>query len=105
MSNIAEGFRDPGRIHLGSIGSLNETQSHLTAAYDREYITKECYGELIQEGTEIRKQIVALITSMVKRGLGVKHMRKQGNWREEVWETYERITGEERPGLFRKKPE
>ena len=108
MANIAEGF---GRGTQGefiqflgySIGSLNETQSHLAAAYDREYISKECYGELFQEGTEIRKQIVALITSMVKPGSGVKHMRKQRNWSEEVWEMYERITGEERPELYRTK--
>ena len=76
MANIAEGF---GRGTQGqfiqflgySIGSLNETQSHVTAAYDSEYITKACYG-VFQEGTEIRKQIVALITSMVKSGSGVK---------------------------------
>jgi four helix bundle protein len=110
MSNITEGF---GRGTQGefvqflgySIGSLNETQSHLAAAFDREYITKDRYVELFQEGTDIRKQIVALITSMVKPGSGVKHMRKQKNWSEEVWEMYERITGEERPELFRKQPE
>ncbi len=110
MANIAEGF---GRGTQGefitflgySIGSLNETQSHLVAAYDREYLTQEDYGRLFQEGTEIRKQIVALITSMVKPGSGVKHLRKARNWSDEVWEMYERITGQERPELYRKKSE
>ncbi len=59
-ANIAEGF---GRGTQGefvqflgySNGSLNETQSHLCAAYDREFITKDEFGRLFQEGTEIRK--------------------------------------------------
>lgn len=38
---------------------------------------------------------------MVKHGGGVKHTRKQKSWNDEVWEIYERITGEERPELFR----
>src|SRR5438552_1815859 len=56
MSNIAEGF---GRGTQGefvtflgySLGSLNETQSHLCAAYDRGYIEKDAFGKLFQEGT------------------------------------------------------
>lgn len=38
---------------------------------------------------------------MIKHGSGVKHMRAQKRWSDEVWEMYERITGEERPALFR----
>src|SRR5262245_40815499 len=76
MSNIAEGF---GRGTQGefvtflgyAIGSLNETQSHLCAAYDRAYLTREEFGELFQEGTEIRKMTVALLRSMVLPGSGV----------------------------------
>jgi len=102
MSNIAEGF---GRGTQGefvtflgySIGSLNETQSHLTAAYDREYLTRETYGSLFGAGTEIRKMTVSFMTSMVKRGSGVKHMQRRKSWTDEVWEIYERVTGEERP--------
>jgi len=49
MSNIAEGF---GRGTQGelvtflgySIGSVNETQSHLCAAFDREYLTQEQFN-------------------------------------------------------------
>ena len=106
MANVAEGF---GRGTQGefvtflgySIGSLNETQTHLCAAYDREYLSKDEFGELFQEGTEIRKMIVRFIQSMIQPGSGVKHMRKQTSWTEEVWERYERITGKERPELFR----
>src|SRR5712672_495929 len=75
-ANIAEGF---GRGTQGEFvqflgyanGSLNETQSHLCAAFDREYITKDEFAELFQEGTEIRKMMVGFITSMVKHGSGV----------------------------------
>ncbi len=102
FANIAEGF---GRgtqgefvMFLGyAIGSLNETQSHLCAAYDREYITKEEFGEAFQEGTEIRKMMVAFLKSMTKQGSGVKHMRKCKTWTEEIWERFERITGHKRP--------
>ena len=110
MSNIAEGF---GRGTQGefiqflcyAIGSLNETQSHLCAAYDREYLGKDDFGSLFQQGTEIRKQTVTFIRAMVKPGSGVKHMRKYKSWTDEVWERYERVTGKERPELFRKKEE
>ena len=106
MSNIAEGF---GRGTQGefitflgyAIGSLDETQSHLCAAYDREYLTRDEFGKFFGDGTEIRKMTVALIQSMVKPGSGVKHFRKRTNWSEEVWEIYERITGQQRPEVFR----
>jgi hypothetical protein len=108
MSNMAEGF---GRGTQGefitflgySIGSINETQSHLCAAYDRQHLQKDEFGELFQEGTEIRKLTVALIRSMVKPGSGVKHIRKASNFTEDVWEIYERVTGQQRPELFRRK--
>jgi four helix bundle protein len=109
-ANIAEGF---GRGTQGefvtflgyAIGSLNETQSHLCAAYDREYVSKDEFGTLFQQGTEIRKMTVAFIRSMVLPGSGVKHIRKQTNWTDRVWEIYERITGQQRPALFQKRPE
>lgn len=83
-ANIAEGF---GRGTQGEfvtflgygIGSLNETQSHLCIAYDRQYLPQADFGELFQEGTEIRKMMVAFIASMVQSGSGVKHMRKESN--------------------------
>lgn len=106
MSNIAEGF---GRGTQGefvqflgyAIGSLDETRSHLTAAYDREYMDRDEYADLFKFGTAIRKQTVAFIVSMVKPGSGVKHMRKQKSWTEEVWERYERVTGKPPPEMFR----
>ncbi len=105
MANIAEGF---GRgtqgeflLFLGyAIGSLNETQSHLCVAYDRRYVDKDAFGKLFAEGTEIRKMTVAFLQSMVMSGSGVKNCRPTTNWTEEVWERYERITGQPRPAMF-----
>lgn len=107
MANIAEGF---GRGTQGefvaflgySIGSLNETQSHLCAAYDREYLEREQFGELFQQGTEIRKMIVGFMRAMLMPRSGVKHIRKRPDWSEQVWEIYERVTGKPRPEMFRK---
>lgn len=106
MANIAEGF---GRGTQGefvqflgyAIGSLNETQSHLCAAYDREYLPQDDFAALFGFGTTIRKGTVAFIKSMVQHGSGVKHIRKEKKWSNEVWAMYERITGEQRPALFR----
>jgi hypothetical protein len=106
MSNIAEEF---GRGTQGefiqflgySLGSLNETRSHLVAGYDRESLDKDEYAKLFAFGTGIQKQTVAFITSMIKPGAGVKHMRIQKNWNDQVWEIYERTTGKERPEQFR----
>jgi four helix bundle protein len=102
MANIAEGF---GRGTQGefiqflgyAIGSLNETQSHLTAAYDRDYMSKDDFGSLFAEGTEIRKMTISFITSMVLGGSGVKNIKKVRSFSLEVWEIYERVTGKPRP--------
>lgn len=107
MANIAEGF---GRGTQGefvqflgySIGSLDETRSHLTVAYDRGYLLRDSYGSLFSEGTTIRKMTVAFLGSMVMSGSGVKHLREPTDWSERVWPTYERYTGKSRPELFRK---
>jgi four helix bundle protein len=102
MANIAEGF---GRGTQGefiaflgyAIGSLNETQSHLVTAYDRGYVGREDFGREFQRGTDIRKGIVRFITSMVKPGSGVKHMRPTVTWSDQVREIYERVTGRPAP--------
>jgi hypothetical protein len=106
MANIAEGFGRGTRgefvASLGySIGSLDKTQAHLSAAYDREYLSKDEFGELFQEGTEIREMIVAFVQSIVRPSSEVRHSRKQIDWTEEVWERYERITGRDRPEMSR----
>lgn len=106
MANIAEGF---GRGTQGefitflgyAIGSLNETQSHLTVAYDRGHIPRTSYASLFQSGTALRKQIISFMTSMVRPGSGVKKLRKHKSWTDEVWEMYERHTGQQRPELYR----
>ena len=83
-----------------SIGSINETQSHLCAAYDRGYVARPDFAKEYQEATETRKTVLGLMNSMVQRGSGVKHMRRLKNFTDEVWERYERITGKPRPALF-----
>lgn len=107
-ANIAEGFGRGTQAEFVQFlgyanGSLNETQSHLCAAYDRGFITKDEFGELFQEGTEIRKMMVGFITSMVRPGSGVKHIHKSLSWSEECWQRYERITGRQRPEMFQAK--
>lgn len=107
-ANIAEGF---GRGTQGefvaflgyALGSLNETQSHLCAAYDREYLAKDLFGELFAQGTEVRKMTVSFLKSMVMGGSGVKNIKKVTPWSEQVWEMYERVTGEKRPEFFQRK--
>ncbi|MBI1900618.1 MAG: four helix bundle protein [Planctomycetia bacterium] len=104
-ANVAEGF---GRGTQGefvqflgcAIGSLNETQSHLCAAYDRTYLNRDEFAKLFGEGTEIRKMIVAFMRSMVQPGSGVKHLGPRPDWGERVWEIYERVTGQKRPKQF-----
>ena len=85
------------KCHLISIPQ----QSASTPAYDQEYISRDKYGELFRFGTGLLKQTVAFIVSMVKPGSGVKHMKPQRNFKNEVWEMYERITGNQRPELYR----
>jgi four helix bundle protein len=110
MANIAEGF---GRGTQGefvtflgySLGSLNETQSHVCAAFDRRYLSREQFARLFEQGTEVRKMIVSFVRSMVMPGSGVKNIRKLKSWSDEVWELYERVTGQPRPEFFQKKPE
>jgi four helix bundle protein len=110
MANIAEGF---GRGTQGefiqflgyAIGSLDETQSHLCAAYDRGYLAEADFADLFQQGIQTRKMIVGFIGAMVKPGSGAKYLRKRPSWTEQVWEIYERTTGQKRPALFETPPQ
>jgi four helix bundle protein len=109
-ANIAEGF---GRgtqgefvMFLGyAIGSLNETQSHLSIAFDREYILASEFAQQFREGTEIRKQIVAFKQAMNKPGGGVKNLRPHKSWNDRRWEQFERVTGQSRPDWAKPKPD
>jgi four helix bundle protein len=89
MANIAEGF---GRgtqaqfiIFLGyCLGSLDETQSHLCAAYDRQYLSKGEFADLFQQGTEIGKMTISFVRSMVLPGSGARDFKKVKSWTDEV---------------------
>ena len=105
MSNMAEGFGRGTQAEfitfLGyALGSLDETQSHLCAAYDRKYLAKDQFAQLFREGTAIRKLTVAFIRSMVMPRGGVKTLGKTPSWSSQVWEIYERTTGKPRPPMF-----
>jgi four helix bundle protein len=105
MSNIAEGFgrgtQEEFITFLGyAIGSLDETQSHLCSAYDREYLTKKQFARFFRERTAIRKLTVGFIRSMIMPRGGVRRLGKRQNWSNQVWEIYERLSGKPRPALF-----
>ena len=106
MSNMAEGFgrgtQEEFVTFLGyALGSLDETQSHLCAAYDRTYLNKTQFAALFREGTAIRKLTVAFIRSMIMPRGGVRTLgRRTPSWSSQTWEIYERVTGKQRPPLF-----
>ena len=105
MANMAEGFgrgtQEEFVTFLGyALGSLDETQSHLCAAYDRAYLAKEQYAALFREGTAIRKLTVAFIRAMIMPRGGVRTLGKTQSWSSQTWEIYERVTGQKRPALF-----
>jgi four helix bundle protein len=71
MSNMAEGFgrgtQEEFITFLGyALGSQDETCSHLCAAYDRQYLSKDLFAELYREGIAIRKLTVGFIRSMIR---------------------------------------
>jgi hypothetical protein len=43
---------------------------------------------------------IAFIKSMVMPRSGVKNHRKYVSWTDQVWENFERLTGQKRPALF-----
>jgi four helix bundle protein len=105
MANMAEGFgrgtQEEFITFLGyALASLDETQSHLCAAYDRAFLTKEQFAQLWGEGIEIRKMTVAFIRAMILPRGGVRTRGKPKSWSNQVWEIYERTTGQPRPPLF-----
>lgn len=77
MANMAEGFgrgtQEEFITFLGyAIGSLDETQSHLCAAYDRRYLAKDEFARLWSEGVAVRKMTVAFIRAMILPRGGVR---------------------------------
>jgi len=109
MSNMAEGYgrgtQEEFITFLGyAIGSLDETQSHLCAAYDRSYLDKDQFARLWSEGIAIRKLTVAFIRSMILPRGGERTLGKPKSWSNQVWEIYERVTGQPRPSQFEPPP-
>jgi four helix bundle protein len=105
FANMAEGFgrgtQEEFITFLGyAIGSLDETQSHLCAAFDRRHISKDQFALLWSEGIEIRKMTVAFIRSMILPRGGVRTLGKPPTWSSRVWEIYERVTGQPRPTML-----
>lgn len=106
MANMAEGFgratQEQFILFLGyALGSLDEAQSHLCAAYDRGYIDKDEFSRLYRDGVTIRKLTVAFIRAMVMPRSGVRDLGARPNFSNQVWEIYERVSGKPRPELFR----
>jgi len=104
MSNIAEGFgrgtQEEFVTFLGyAMGSLLETQSHLCAAYDRKYLSKDEFGGFYESGNELRKMIIGFIRSMVMPRSGVRNIRRTRSWSEKVAEIFERVTGQPPPPI------
>jgi four helix bundle protein len=109
MSNIAEGFgrgtQEEFVTFLGyALGSLDETCSHLCAAYDRKYLTKDEFAALYASGEEIRKVTIGFIRSMVMPKSGVRHIRPYKSWSERTKEIWERVTGKPFPEKFGNTP-
>ena len=105
MANMAEGFgrgtQEEFITFLGyALGSLDETQSHRCAAYDRGYLKKQEFARLYRGGTAIRKLTVAFIRAMIMPRGGVRTLGRRQGWSHQVWEIYERFTGQRRPELF-----
>lgn len=103
MSNIAEGFgrgtQEEFVTFLGyALGSLDETLSHLCAAFDRQYLTREEFASLYRQGESVRKLIVGFIRSMVLPKSGVRYLHATKSWSEKVQEIYERVTGKKYSG-------
>jgi hypothetical protein len=74
---FARGTQEEFIKFLGyALGSLDETQSHLCAAYDRKYISKEQFAQFFGEGTEIRQLTVAFIRSMIMTPRRRSHARQ-----------------------------
>jgi hypothetical protein len=69
-------------------------------AYDRGYLNKTEYANFFREGTAIRKLTVAFIRSMIVPRGGVRTLGRPPSWSNQVWQIYERVTGQPRPERF-----
>ena len=74
-ANIAEGYgrfyyQDNVRFCYNARGSLEETLSHLTFAFEADFIPEALYKELEQEGEEIEKMLNGYIGYLKKSKKG-----------------------------------
>lgn len=74
-ANIAEGYgrfyyQDNVRFCYNARGSLEEVLSHLTFAYDLNFISEGLYKELANEGEEIDKMLNGYISYLKKSKQG-----------------------------------
>ena len=74
-ANIAEGYgrfyyQDNVRFCYNARGSLEEVLSHLTFAYEMNFLSQELYQQLIAEGDEIDKMLNGYIAYLKKSKQG-----------------------------------
>jgi len=88
-ANIAEGYgrfyyQDNVRFCYNARGSLEETLSHLTFAFEADFIPEPLYKELEQEGEEIDKMLNGYIGYLKKSKKGANEPGANYTIREET---------------------
>jgi len=81
MANIAEGYeRDGNKEFLQFLaiakGSCGELRSHLTAAHDQRYSTREQYDAAYGNALEVSRMIAGLMGHLRRSGIQGKKYRK-----------------------------
>ena len=102
-ANIAEGYgrfyyQDNVRFCYTARGSLEETLSHLTFAFEANFIPEELYKELEREGEEIDKMLNGYIGYLKKSKKGANEPGANHAVREEA-ESYKTMSLEDLPSL------
>jgi len=98
-ANIAEGYgrfcyQDNVRFCFNARGSLEETLSHLTFAFEASFISEDLYKELEQEGEEIDKMLNGYIGYLKKSKKGANEPGAHYAIREEA-EAYTTVSLED----------
>jgi four helix bundle protein len=98
-ANIAEGhgryyFGDNIRFCYNARGSLDETVSHLRAAIDLDYCSKDLYENLRAQAEEIRKMLNGYIEWLKEKKIGEKEPGANLHIREEPAEYFVNPAGD-----------